>query len=249
MLRCAGTHRTDPPKQLPRENDQLSVKMTALRLLTPFVCLLALAAMASQADTAGEPGIGPLRITHGGFLSIKTTYLRVDVTDAERVVFWVNGRKHEANPGKTDDCGDLPCRTWWEGFSGFKKFPLAYLDFKIAASNETGTTKVVGYRCKRGPFCSPYTLKCSPLDADRWDRLSTDRIQPIGSPLWYYARGLQKCGSLIGLDRDELYAGLGEPDRATEFWATWDLWSDFGDTRSLFVDLRQDRVVAVDGPW
>jgi len=227
----------------------LTLRSSTAALLGIVLGAFLLGATAQPAAAAEKPVIGPLKteLRHG-FMDT-TKVLSVDVTGAQRVVFWINGRKHEADPRKKADCGDVPCRTWSEWFYRFRSEPIPYFSFKIVASNSAGTTKVAGFRCHKGPFCFPYTVKCSPLDSGKWKRLSTDDLQPLGSPLWFYARGIAKCGSLIGLTRDELYKGLGEPDADSKNWASWYIWSDFGDVRSLETTMRQGRVVGVHGPF
>lgn len=231
------------------DNASMDLIAIARRMLASALLVLAFATGAAEANAAVQPDIGPLEVTRGGFDVIKAKYLRVEVAGAQRVVFWVNNRKHEAHPGKPGDCGTRSCRTWWVGFWGTFKEPLPFFEFKIVASNPAGKSKTIGFRCKQGPFCFPYTVKCLPFDASKWNRLSTEEIQPTGSPLWFYARTVQNCGSLLGYSRDELYAALGEPTESGKAWASWYLWEDFGDLRTLEVWLRQDRVVAVRGPF
>lgn len=231
------------------DNAPMDFVAIAKRMLAATLLVLVVAAGAAEADAAEQPDIGPLKVTRGGFDVIKAKYLKVEVADAQRVVFWVNNRKHEAHPGKSGDCGERPCRTWWVSFWRTFKEPLPFFEFKIVASNAAGKSKTIGFRCKRGAFCFPYTEKCLPFDVGKWNRLSTGEIQPTGSPLWFYARTIQNCGSLLGYGRDELYAALGEPTESGKAWASWYLWEDFGDLRTLEVWLRQDRVVAVRGPF
>lgn len=231
------------------DNAPMDFVAIAKRMLAATLLVAVFAAGAAEASAADRPDIGPVKVTRGGILLFKAKYLRVEVAGAQRVVFWVNNRKHEAHPGKSGDCGGRPCRTWWVGFWGTFKEPLPFFEFKVVASNPAGKSKTIGFRCKRGPYCSPYTVECEPFDTGRWNRLRTEELQPVGSPLWHYARTVQNCGSLLGYGRDELYAALGEPTESGKAWASWYLWEDFGDLRTLEVWLRQDRVVAVRGPF